>query len=109
MSFEDVVRIAAIADMDRHGIPVGTGAELLTKVQNRFLEAVRTEDGKGKILTITASGPHVGSEDVGLKFLMHLGTSRDMQQVTIFTVLHIGALVANVRRALQGSAKDEIG
>ena len=109
--FGQVVLWGAIAELHRHGMPVGSAADHLKKVQRRFLQAVHNQSGRDMILTISAEGPSVGDKRIQPHIISDLDlvdVAGHQQRVTTYTVMHIDNLVLNICAALERVLEGEL-
>jgi hypothetical protein len=100
LTFEEVVRVAALAAMTKRGIKLGTVVEILHAVEPDFLRAIRYQDGHGAVLLVEGDKPWIGNAKSLQPWLDSWTKPADDRRPVDAYVLLLGPLVAHVRKSL---------
>ena len=99
--FVDAVRIAAIAVIERHGLPVGEAGRLLASVDDAFVKAIEGPDQPMVLLLARSAAsiiPRIGM------IRMWQGLERGLDFPNVHTAVDLTKLAADVRTALERPA-----
>jgi DNA-binding transcriptional MerR regulator len=100
-SFVDAVRIAAIAAIERHGLPVSAAGDLMRRVDEAFARAVE-ERGEPAVLLLARGGASIIPRTGMIRMWQNLERGDHRRDFpTVHTALDLTRLVHEVRAALE--------
>jgi DNA-binding transcriptional MerR regulator len=98
-TFEQVAYVAAIASLERHGIPIGTAVTYLNEVKLQFYQAIR-EPRANLALVIGNGRVQIGKIGSVERLLSESGCSKN-EDTLVYTILLLSILLRNLRHALR--------